>query len=54
MRAEFFNLARFDTIEETQAALDLWVAHYNTERPHQGIGDVPPAQRFAPPRPRGP
>lgn len=47
MRAEFFNLASFATIEETQAALDAWVANYNTERPHQGIGDVPPAQRFA-------
>jgi transposase InsO family protein len=47
MRAEFFNDATFDTIEETQAALDAWVAHYNTERPHQGIGDVVPARRFA-------
>jgi transposase InsO family protein len=47
MRAEFFNVASGDTIEELQAALDGWIAHYNTERPHQGIGDVPPAQRFA-------
>jgi transposase InsO family protein len=47
MRAEFFNEARCATIGELQAALDAWVVHYNTERPHQGIGDVPPVQRFA-------
>lgn len=47
MRAEFFSTVTFDTIEETQAALDAWVTHYNTERPHQGIGDVVPARRFA-------
>lgn len=47
MRAEFFSVARASTIEELQAALDRWVHHYNTERPHQGIGDVVPARRFA-------
>src|SRR5690606_868427 len=26
--------------------LDGWVAHYNHERPHQGIGMVPPYERF--------
>jgi transposase InsO family protein len=43
MRAEFFTDTVCDTIEQLQAALDGWVVHYNTERPHQGIGDVPPA-----------
>ena len=47
MRREFFELHTFDTIEQAQAALDAWVAHYNTARPHQGIGDRPPADRFA-------
>jgi hypothetical protein len=47
MRAEFFSTTSCATLEELQAALDAWVVHYNTERPHQGIGDVPPAQRFA-------
>jgi transposase InsO family protein len=46
MRDEFFSLATFDTIEETQAALDTWVDEYNTEREHQGIGDIVPARRF--------
>ena len=47
MRAEFFATASCSSIEALQAALDEWVLHYNTERPHQGIGDVPPARRFA-------
>jgi Integrase core domain/Mu transposase, C-terminal domain len=46
MREEFFALATFDTIEETQAALDIWVDEYNTQREHQGIGDIVPARRF--------
>ena len=49
MRAEFFADADrvFATIGELQAALDGWVGHYNTERPHQSLGMRPPAQRFA-------
>jgi transposase InsO family protein len=49
MRAEFFADADrvFATIGELQAALDGWVSHYNTERPHQSLGMRPPAQRFA-------
>ena len=47
MRREFFDRHLFDTIEQAQAALDAWVVHYNTARPHQGIGDRPPADRFA-------
>jgi transposase InsO family protein len=54
MRAEFFSAAVCATIEELQVALDAWVLHYNTERPHQGIGDVPPSQRFALARPEPP
>ncbi len=48
MRAEFFAEAdrMFGTIGELQAALDRWVAQYNTERPHQSLGMRPPAERF--------
>ena len=46
MRAEF--LGDHDrvhaTIEELQSALDEWVAEYNTNRPHQSLGDRPPAR----------
>ena len=48
MRAEF--LAQHDhrhaTIADLQAALDAWVDHYNTERPHQALGMRPPIERF--------
>jgi transposase InsO family protein len=40
------------TIEEAQEALDAWVVKYNTERPHQSLGDRPPAERFALAAPR--
>jgi hypothetical protein len=48
MRAKFFNAHDrvFATIEELQAALDTWVGHYNTERPHQAVGMCSPVQRF--------
>jgi transposase InsO family protein len=46
MRDEFFNEARFDSIEETQVALDAWVVSYNTEREHQSLGDTVPLRRF--------
>ena len=49
MRAEFFTEhdRAFATIEELQAALDVWVVEYNTVRPHQSCGGRPPAERFA-------
>jgi transposase InsO family protein len=34
------------TVAELQAALDAWVNHYNTERPHQALGMRPPIDRF--------
>jgi len=46
MRKEFFDLYTFHTIEAAQAALDVWILSYNTEREHQSIGDVPPIRRF--------
>jgi transposase InsO family protein len=46
LRAEFLTGRVFDTLAQAQDALDAWVRFYNTERPHQGIGMVPPAERF--------
>jgi transposase InsO family protein len=34
------------TVAELQQALDGWVGHYNTERPHQALGMRPPVDRF--------
>ena len=42
VRKEFLAGRIFASLEEAQAELDAWVAFYNTERPHQGIGMVPP------------
>src|SRR5438067_2448064 len=46
LKAECLAERVFATIEEGQAAIDEWVEHYNTRRPHQGIGMVPPIERF--------
>jgi transposase InsO family protein len=46
LRKDFFSDKSFDTIEEMQAALDVWVANFNNEREHQSLGDVPPIRRF--------
>ena len=48
MRAEFLTEhdRRHHTMTELQAALDGWVLHYNTERPHQSLGMRPPVDRF--------
>ena len=40
-----------EDLEHLQLLLDRFRAHYNEERPHQGIGDLTPAERY---RPAGP
>ncbi len=49
LRAEFLleHDRRHASVEELQAAVDVWVEQYNTERPHQSCGGRPPAERFA-------
>lgn len=37
---------RFADLAEVQARFDAWREVYNHHRPHQGIGDEPPASRF--------
>jgi transposase InsO family protein len=53
LRREFLDGKVFASITDAQAQLDVWVAHYNLERPHQSIGRMPPIERFrlAAPRP---
>jgi hypothetical protein len=46
MRKELFSGRIFTTIEHAQHELDTWVRHYNLDREHQAIGDVPPIRRF--------
>lgn len=49
MRAEFLATAKpFASLKAAQAALDEWVADYNTRRPHQSLNMDTPTQRFTP------
>ena len=49
MRAEFLAGAKpFASLKAAQAALDEWVAEYNTRRPHQALSMDTPAARFRP------
>ena len=43
---EFLARVQFDSFEEAQERLALWVKYYNHKRPHQGIGGLCPADRF--------
>ncbi|HSZ28199.1 MAG TPA: IS481 family transposase [Pseudonocardiaceae bacterium] len=51
-RPDFLDVAGpFTSVEEAQAAVDSYVAEYNTDRPHQALDEkvpVTPAERFAP------
>lgn len=55
LRETFLTGNVFTDIDDAQAQLDGWVELYNHVRPHQGIGMVPPIERFrlaaAPPAP---
>jgi transposase InsO family protein len=46
LRIEFDTRQVFRSLGHAQRALDEWVVYYNTERPHQAIGDATPASRF--------
>lgn len=47
LRAEFRTDRIFPDLATAQVELDEWVRHYNIDRPHQGIGMVPPIERFS-------
>ena len=47
LRVEFNTRQVFPNLKTAQEALDEWVTYYNTQRPHQGLGDATPASRFA-------
>ena len=46
LRTEFDTTQIFRTLTVAQQALDEWVEHYNSEREHSSIGDVPPVARY--------
>jgi transposase InsO family protein len=46
LRAEFDTRRVFTSLRAAQQALDEWVNHYNTQRPHQSLDGATPAERF--------
>ena len=46
LRVEFNTRQVFKTLKTAQEALDEWVTYYNTQRPHQALGDLTPENRF--------
>jgi transposase InsO family protein len=46
MRVEFDTRQVFRSLHVAQQALNEWVAHYNTARPHQSLADATPQSRF--------
>ena len=46
VRAEFDTRRVFPSLRAAQQALDEWIAHYNTDRPHQALDGATPAERF--------
>jgi transposase InsO family protein len=52
LKAEVFALKRFADQAQVQRAFDAWREVYNFERPHEALGQRPPASRYHPsPRP---
>lgn len=46
LRVEFDTRQVFRNLKTAQEALDEWVGYYNTQRPHQSLGDATPESRF--------
>lgn len=43
---EFLLRAQFDSFEDAQERITIWINYYNHRRPHQGIKGLCPADRF--------
>src|SRR5437762_4609375 len=46
LRVEFNTRQVLRILKVAQEALAEWVTYYNTQRPHQGLGDLTPESRF--------
>src|SRR5919109_5270624 len=46
LSVEFNTRQVFRNLKTAQEALDEWVTYYNTQRPHQALGDATPESRF--------
>ena len=43
-REEVLSAHLFETVSDVQALSDEWLQGYNEERPHDALGNIPPAQ----------
>lgn len=43
---EFLMRAQFDSFEDAQQRIAIWISYYNHRRPHQGIKGLCPADRY--------
>ena len=41
-REEVLDAYLFDSLDQVRAIAEAWLAIYNTERPHDSLGHVPP------------
>jgi transposase InsO family protein len=48
LTAEVLALRRFEGFAKMQRAFDIWRNVYNLERPHEALGQEPPATRYRP------
>jgi transposase InsO family protein len=46
LKREFLRHVSISSLEEMRERLTHWIAHYNFQRPHEGIGHLAPAERF--------
>ena len=51
-REEVLDAYLFDSLDQVRAITEAWLAIYNTERPHDSLGQVPPLTFL--PRPDAP
>jgi putative transposase len=51
-REEVLDAHLFDTLDQVREITDAWLETYNTERPHDSLGQVPPLTFL--PRPDAP
>jgi transposase InsO family protein len=48
LKYELFKKVVFTDLEEANYYTNLFVNYYNYRRPHQGIGNIPPVERYLP------
>ena len=51
LRDELLNCETFYTLREAKILIEQWRVHYNTVRPHSGLGYRPPAPEARPAKP---